>query len=162
LTSSTVIVIAAVSVSAPLSVTVTTRLNTVPKSISAWLATVIAPDAGSIAKAPFVLPEVIAYDSRSPASSSVASTVPTGVPLALFSSTENAASVASGASLTPVRLTVTTAVSVRLPAPLSVTVICRSKLGVVSKSSAAELATVMAPVLASIANTVCPVPPVMA
>ena len=60
-----------------------------------------------------------------------------------------------GASLTFVRFTVTVAVSVRPPASVTCTV--SVKLGVVSKSSAAALATVIAPVVGLIAKA----PPVL-
>jgi hypothetical protein len=59
-----------------------------------------------------------------------------------------------------VRSTVTVAVSASPPASVTCTV--SAKLGVVSKSSAAALATVIAPVFGSIAKAPLALPPVIA
>ncbi len=86
-------------------------------------------------------------------------TLVTAVALALFSSIATVASMMFGAlSFRLLRLTVMAAVSLRLPS-LAVTV--SVKLGVVSKSSAALLATVIAPVEASMANAPPVLPAVM-
>jgi hypothetical protein len=155
----TVTVVEPVSAGVPSSVTSTVRLNTgvVSKSSAALLATVISPVAAPIAKAPPVLPPVIAKLCVCPASGSFAATVPTLVPLALFSSTENGPPVGAGSSLTSFKLTVTVADPVAGGVPSSVTSIVRLKVGVVSKSSAALSATVISPVAAPIAKA----PPVL-
>src|SRR4029453_17926238 len=144
---------------APLSVAVTVKVKVgfVSKSTAAELATVISPVEGLIAKAPPVLPSVIAQVCVSPASGSFASTVPTEVPLAEFSAIENGPPVGTGASFALVTLIVTVVVPTRLPAPLSVAVTVSVKVGLVSKSTAAELATVISPVVGLIAKA----PPVL-
>ena len=83
----TVMVAVSIKGSAQSSVTstVSEKLGMVSKSSGPLSATVIAPVVVSIAKAPESLPAVIAYDSVSPSSGSSATTVPTGVPLALLS-----------------------------------------------------------------------------
>ena len=57
---------------------------------------------------------------------------------------------------------VTVAVSLKAGVPLSVAVTLSAKFGVVSKSSAAVLATLIAPVLASMAKAPPVLPAVMA
>ncbi len=86
-------------------------------------------------------------------------TLTTAVPLLLFSSIATVASEMAGAlSLRLFRLTATAAVSDSVPSD-AVTV--RVKLGLVSKSRAPLLATVMAPVAALIANAPPVLPAVM-
>ncbi len=83
----------------------------------------------------------------------------TAVPLALFSSMATVASAIAGAlSLRLLRLTVIAAVSLSVPS-LAVTVNVND--GVVSKSRAPALPTVMAPVAALIAKAPPVLPPVM-
>ena len=166
LTSVTLTVIVAVPDSAgvPLSVTCTvSEYEGVVVKLS-WVesATVICPVAELIAKALPVLPAVIAKVWVCPASGSVKVTVPTLVPFGAFSGTAKVAGLTTGASLTSVRLTVIVAVPDIAGEPLSVTCTVRLNVGVVSKSSAAELATVITPVVASIAKAVPVFPPVIA
>ena len=85
--------------------------------------------------------------------------MPTTVLLAEFSSTAKLWSLTTGASLRSLRLTVTVAVSVSVPESSTWTM--RPKLGVVSKSSAAWLATVISPVAALIAKAPPVFPAVM-
>ena len=86
-------------------------------------------------------------------------TLVTAVAFALFSSRATVASTMEGAlSLRLFRFTVIAAVSLRVPS-LACTV--RVKLGVVSKSTAALVATVMAPVAALIAKAPPVLPAVM-
>ena len=92
-----------------------------------------------------------------PASGSVNVTVPTAVPFAEFSGTENVAGLTTGGSLRSIRLTMIVPVPESAGVPSSVTCTVREKLGVVSKFSAALLATVIWPVVASIAKA----PPVL-
>ncbi len=83
----------------------------------------------------------------------------TAVPLALFSSMATVASAIAGAlSLRLFRLTVIAAVSDSVPSDAATV---RVKLGLVSKSRAPLLATVMAPVAALIANAPPVLPAVM-
>jgi hypothetical protein len=160
----TVIVMAAVSESAPPSVTVTTRLYGEFASTGA-AAVEITPVAGSMLKALPVLPAVIAKVSvalsEAGVSGSVATTVVTEVPIGAFSATAATPSLAVGASLTSVIVIVTVVESESGTPPSSVAVTVRVKLGVASKSTAAWLATVIWPA-ASIANAPPVLPPVMA
>jgi hypothetical protein len=96
------------------------------------------------------------------ASASVAVNVPTGVPLAEFSGTVITASFATGASLTFDREITTCAVSLSGGAPLSVACTVRLNTGVVSKSSTLPSATVMAPVVGSMAKPPAALPAVIA
>ena len=82
-------------------------------------------------------------DFVSPASTSLASTVPTVVPFAVFSGIEKLWAEIVGASFTLVRLIVTVLLAVRPPASATCTV--RLNVGVVSKSSWLESATVITP-----------------
>ena len=83
-------------------------------------------------KAVLPVPPVMLYDSVSPSSSSVATTVSTAVLLALFSSMVNVWAAITGASLTSVRFTVMVAESVNVPVPSSATCTVTPKLVVVS------------------------------
>ena len=93
---------AAVPVRPPASVacTVSAKLGVVSKSSAAALATVIAPVVGSIAKAPPVLPAGDREGARVAGVGSLAATVPTTVPFALFSGSAKVWSLTTGASLT--------------------------------------------------------------
>src|SRR5262245_21548212 len=86
---------------APLSVTWTVIMSVgaVLKSSAAALTTVRRPLLGSMAKAPLALPPVIWYVRTCPASGSLATTVPTTVPAALFSSRRKDWSAISGGRL---------------------------------------------------------------
>ena len=116
------------------------------------LATVIAPVVGSIAKAPAVLPPVIAKmrvsPSRSASVRNAAVTVPTGC-RSRCSPRGEVAPVTVG-RFVGVDQVHRSRSRIR-PRP-SVACTVSEKLGVVSKSSAAALATVIAPVDGSIAN----------
>ena len=139
----------------PLSVAWTVRLKTgvVSKSRAAALATESWPLPGLIAKAPPVLPAVIAKVWVCPASGSATATgMPTRVPSALCSATPKAAGLTTGGSLTSVRVTVMTALPAWGGVPLSVTCTSRLKTGVASKFSAALEATVSWPEAGSSAN----------
>src|SRR4029077_14298320 len=96
----------------------------------------------------------------SPASGSLATTVPTLVPVSEFSGIVKLCGAIVGGSLTLRRLIVTVVVANRPPA--SVTLTASAKLGVVSKSSGALSATVIAPVGGSIAKPPASLPAVMA
>ena len=97
------------SAGVPLSVTCTVSENVglVSKSTAELLATVIWPVEALIANAPPVLPAVIANVCVCPASGSVNVTVPTFVPLGLFSSIVNVAALTTGGSFTSSRWTIT-------------------------------------------------------
>src|SRR5215831_18146469 len=101
------------------------------------------------------------YANTVPASGSVARIVPTALPLAALLFTENVWSLTTGASFTFVRFTVIVLLPNSCGTPLSVALTVRLKLGVVSKSNAVLLATVMAPVAALIVNALPVLPPVM-
>ena len=89
-------------------------------------------------------------------------TVPTSVAFGLFSAAGKVAGFTVGTSFAFVRLIVIVADALSGGAPLSVTCTVRPKLGVVSKSSAAAFATVISPVVGSIANAPPVLPPVIA
>ncbi len=91
-------------------------------------------------------------------SGSLAATVPTTVPLPAASEMVKVAGVTVGFSLMLVRLTVMSAVSVRLPSSSISTVMLYD--GVASKFSCAPGATVILPTL-SMLKTPSPLPPVM-
>jgi hypothetical protein len=95
-------------------------------------------------------------------SASVNATLPTTVPMATFSSTLKVWSFTTGASLALLRLMVIVFEPVRFGVPLSVTSTVRLNVGLVSKSTAAELATVISPVDALMANAPPVLPPLMA
>src|SRR6187399_1712991 len=141
--------------------TVRLKLGVVSKLRAALLATAMAPVAALITNAPPVLPAPRLYVNVVPASGSVAVTVPTAVPFALFSARLNVAAVTTGASFTLVRLIVIVLLPLRIGVPLSVAVTVRLKLGVVSKFNTALVATVMAPVAELIAKAPPVFPPVM-
>ncbi|MBL0135865.1 MAG: hypothetical protein IPP79_18750 [Chitinophagaceae bacterium] len=70
------------------------------------MATVNAPDVAFIANAPFVLPDRIEKARACPASGSLATTVPTAVPMARFSAIVKVWFAITGTSFTLVRLMV--------------------------------------------------------
>ena len=108
-----------------------------------------------------VIANVSAPPCRPAASASNASAVsgaPTRAPTSAFSPTERATSGITGASLRSTRFTVTVAVLARSPESVAVT---RTVYDAVCSKFSTASATVMAPVVASMANTVSPVPPVM-
>ena len=91
----------------------------------------------------------------------MAVTVPTTVPFGLFSARLNVAGDTTGASLRSVRLIVTVASPERTGTPVSVTRTVRLNVGLVSKSTAATLATVICPEVGWIANAPPVLPPMM-
>ena len=116
------------------------------------LTTLSNPFEALIAKAPDVFPESIENDRSCPASGSVAIIVPTAAPLRLFSANGNAWLLITGTSFTSVNETVTVAWLLKVPAPLSCTFITSAKDGVVSKLRTVVLATLITPLVASIAK----------
>ena len=131
------------------SVAMTCRVKVPP--LVTWVAslTVMFPELSiANAPAPVPLPPTIEYEAtESPKSGSEAVTAPPGtaVPWAEpeFNDLEIELPAKTGASFTLVKLIVTVLVAVRPPASVTCTV--RPNVGVVSKSSLLELATVMTP-----------------